>query len=91
MAQQLRILSINFPFKTPWVVNQPSLATQRALFDFDVVVIRPYLLSGEAGGPWRSEGEAYHRMNREMTGKIEDSRALLRSLRRFGGQDCKAL
>ncbi len=41
MAKRLRVISIGFPFQNQEVVNDSTLATQRALFDFDVVVIRP--------------------------------------------------
>jgi hypothetical protein len=79
VAKTLKILSINFPFKTPWVEQEPTLATQRALFDFDVVVIRPYLLVGEkSGGPWEIDQGPFNRAKREMTAKIEDINRLLR-------------
>ena len=41
MSRQLRVISINFQFQSPQVVEEDSLATEKALFDFDVVVIRP--------------------------------------------------
>jgi len=41
MSKPLRILSINFPFQSRDVVEEGTLLTERALFDFDVVVIRP--------------------------------------------------
>ncbi len=41
MRKQPRVLSINFPFQDQQVVQEESLATLRALFDFDVLVIRP--------------------------------------------------
>jgi hypothetical protein len=40
MSRQLRIISLGFPFENESVVHA-SLETDRALFDFDVVVIRP--------------------------------------------------
>jgi hypothetical protein len=73
MPAKLRILSINFPFRTSWVTNEPNLATPRALFDFDVVVIRPYLLADRpGGGPWVIESFAYARARKEIDGKGED-------------------
>ncbi len=82
MSQKLKILSINFPFRTPWVVNESNLATPRALFDFDVVVIRPYPLAGRsAGGPWSIGSDAYWRAHKEMEGKGED---IVRFLRQGG-------
>ena len=80
MARDLKVLSINFPFKTPWVVQEPTLATKRALFDFDVVVIRPYLLLGvRAGGPYEIERHsAFSQAKSEMTGKIDDISRLLK-------------
>jgi hypothetical protein len=78
MAKNLKIHSINFPFKTPWVEQKPTLATQRALFDLDVVVIRPYLLVGDKpGGPWEIDQGPFNRAKREMTAKIEDISRLL--------------
>jgi hypothetical protein len=41
MSKQLRIISINFPFQNDKVVQEETLDTSRAFFDFDVVVIRP--------------------------------------------------
>jgi hypothetical protein len=41
MRKQLRTISINFPFESQGVVVVDTLATKRAFFDFDVVVIRP--------------------------------------------------
>ncbi len=40
MSKQLRVISLGFPFANKSVI-QDSLETDRALFDFDVVVIRP--------------------------------------------------
>jgi hypothetical protein len=40
MSKQLRVISLGFPFVNASVVHA-SLETDRALFDFDVVVIRP--------------------------------------------------
>jgi len=80
MAKELKILSINFPFKTPWVVQEPTLATQRALFDFHVVVIRPYLLLGlPSGGPLDVDRySAFTHARKEMAAKIGDIDRLLR-------------
>jgi hypothetical protein len=80
MGKDLKILSINFPFKVPWVIHEPSLATQRALFDFDVVVIRPYLLLGvRAGGPYEIERSGpFFQAKHEMTDKIDDVTRLLK-------------
>jgi hypothetical protein len=41
MSKQLRIISINFPFQNDKVVQEETLDTSRAFFDFDVAVIRP--------------------------------------------------
>ena len=40
MSKKLRVISIDFPFADPEVV-QAGLDSDWALFDFDVVVIRP--------------------------------------------------
>jgi hypothetical protein len=79
MAQDLKILSINFPFRTAGVIQEPTLATKRALFDFDVVVIRPYLLLElPAGGPYEVDRYgSFNRVNNEMTAKIDDLSRLL--------------
>ena len=45
MSKQLKVISINFPFLSTEVVEEDTLATDRALFDFDVVVIRPHRFS----------------------------------------------
>lgn len=80
MAKELKILSINFPFRTPWVVQEPTLATQRALFDFHVVVIRPYLLLGlPSGGPLDVDRHSpFAHARKEMTAKIGDIDRLLK-------------
>jgi len=79
MLKELKILSINFPFRTPWIVQTETLATPRALFDFDVVIIRPYLLASQpSGGPWQIEYRAYHEALEEVRGKNEDISRLLR-------------
>jgi hypothetical protein len=80
VAKELKIISINFPFRTPWVVQEPTLATQRALFDFDVVVIRPYLLlRTPAGGPYEIERHsAFSQARNEMMDKIDDISRLLK-------------
>jgi hypothetical protein len=79
MTKELKILSINFPFRTPWVVQERTLATPRALFDFDVVVIRPYLLVGlPQGGPFEVDRHgAFIRAQEEMTAKVGDIDRLL--------------
>jgi hypothetical protein len=79
MAKELKILSINFPFRTPWVVQEPTLATQRALFDFHVVVIRPYLQLGlPSGGPLEVDRHsAFAHARKEMAAKIGDIDRLL--------------
>jgi hypothetical protein len=41
MSKRLRVISVNFPFQNQDVVQEPALATDKAFFDFDVVVIRP--------------------------------------------------
>ena len=46
MGKNLRVIPINFPFQSPEVVQERTLSTDRALFDFDVVVIRPPTFGG---------------------------------------------
>ncbi len=78
MRRTLRVISINFPFKTPWVVQEPRLTTARAFFDFDVVVLRPYpLLGNRPGGVSNIESHEYSEASREVLGKSEDIVRLL--------------
>jgi hypothetical protein len=78
MPARLEVLSINFPFKASWVAQGPTLATTRALFDFDVVVIRPYLLVGtRPAGRSTIESGDYSRAHKEVHGKVEDINRLL--------------
>src|SRR5260370_10438991 len=52
MAQKLKIISINFKFKNPEVVLESTLFNDHALFDFDVVVIRPHSLPSIREPEW---------------------------------------
>ena len=52
MVRSIGILSINFPFRNPDVTCDTELASSRALFDFDVVVIRPSALPAKAADLW---------------------------------------
>jgi hypothetical protein len=75
MARSLKILSINFPFRNEGVEQARSLAIDRALFDYDVVVIRPYALSRNTS---RSGEESnFSAVRAEITGKIKDLERLL--------------
>jgi hypothetical protein len=83
MARGLRTISIDFKFKNPSVVFEASFSTSLALFDFDVVVVRPYsFLRGKSisrtGGSIRVEWEILSRAKSEITNKIEDLNRLLR-------------
>ncbi len=63
---------------TPWVVQESGLATPRALLDFDVVVIRPYLLVRDyPAGLSNIEARQYKEARREVCGKLEDTGRLL--------------
>jgi hypothetical protein len=75
----LRTISINFPFHDPSVVNVSNFSTDRALFDFEVVVVRPYSVigSGKSGGEFSVEWRDYSRVKQEMARKIEDISRLL--------------
>ena len=64
MSKQLRVISINFPFQSTEVVEEDSLATQKALFDFDVVVIRP-----PGFNPSRKEYATYSYLESVMSSK----------------------
>src|SRR6478735_11735664 len=75
MARSLKILSINFPFRNEDVEQARSLTVDQALFDYDVVVIRPYLLSRNTS---RSGEESnFFTVRAEITGKIKDLERLL--------------
>jgi hypothetical protein len=75
MARALKILSINFPFRNQEVAQVADLAIDRALFDYDVVVIRPYTLSRNTS---RSGEESnFAAVRAELTGKIKDLERLL--------------
>jgi hypothetical protein len=86
MKKQLRVISLGFPFANKSVVHD-SLETDRALFDFDVVVIRPpqfaittscnlevfKMLSGMVG----SDG-AYQHLKSVMNTKMRELDAFFR-------------
>jgi hypothetical protein len=75
MARSLKILSINFPFRNEGVQQARSLAVDRALFDYDVVVIRPYPLSRNTSRS--GEDSNFFAVRAEITGKIKDIERLL--------------
>jgi hypothetical protein len=73
MTKIPKTISVGFPFKNGSVVNEPRLSTNRALFDFEVVVIRPYpnmasILTGVS---------EYNLVKAEVEGKREDLNRLL--------------
>jgi hypothetical protein len=87
MTKPLRTISINFPFKNPAVIYEPTFSTSRALFDFDIVVVRPYCLlprtsasAVRTGGTYKVEWPKLTSTKKEILGKIEDLNRLL-----FGG------
>lgn len=78
MPKSLKTLSINFPFKNQSVVNEPNLSTDKALFDFDLVVIRTYSFGPSGpGGPFRVDWRQYSAIKSDMEGKIADINRLL--------------
>jgi len=77
MAKNLRYISINFPFTNPSVEQRDNLAIKEALFDFDVVVIRPYLLAGCPAGRCSVRWNALQGAKHEMATKREDLARLL--------------
>ncbi len=78
MPKSLKTISINFPFKNPSVISEPRLSTDRALFDFDLVVVRPYSFhSSGPGGRYQVEWRQYSEIKSEMQGKIADINRLL--------------
>ena len=82
MPCTLRVISINFPFQNKDVVFESSFSTSRALFDFDVVVVRPYSFHPSAdkragGGKFGGNWDEVKKAKQEMSGKVEDLRRLL--------------
>jgi hypothetical protein len=76
VPKPLRVISLNFPFTTQGVVNEETLATPIALFDFDVVVVRPHVLlpTNEKGRNWRVEWDDFRLAKRLARGKTEEFR-----------------
>lgn len=73
----LSTISINFPFQLASVVSEPDFSTSRALFNFDVVVVRPYALvkqtySGRSDGEFEVRWSDYAAAKAEVESKIED-------------------
>jgi hypothetical protein len=80
MAKPPKTISIAFPFRDSNVVYESTFSTDRALFDFDVVVVRPYtFLSGGSGGRARVEYRQYAIAKADVESKIEDLNRLLRA------------
>jgi len=78
MTKPLKTLSINFRFKNPSVVYEPNLSTDKALFDYDLVVVRPYSYhSSGPGGHFRVEWREYSAIKNDVEGKISDINRLL--------------
>lgn len=85
MAKRLRVLSINFQFKTQGVDFAPSLDTTKALFDFDVVLLRPHSLAGFMSGHvskrgaewWLDRGSDFTNAGTVVRGKMNDIAPLL--------------
>src|SRR5208282_1650869 len=84
MAKELRIISVNFPFKNQAVVNEPHFGMASALFDFDAVVVRPFDLlpflrrpTFRLGDEVGIEGEDYANLRERVTAKCGDLQRLL--------------
>ncbi len=77
MARPIRMLSINFPFRNQNITCDDTLATARALFNFDVVVIRPYGLLARAADDWG--------LFERLQGMFDSKRDDLNRLFRLGG------
>ena len=70
MARALKVISINFPFKNKSVDQVDTFATDHALFDFDVVVVRPYsILTNQRA---YDDGINFKLVEHEITHKIGD-------------------
>jgi hypothetical protein len=77
MARALRTLSINFPFKSASVICEADFSTPRALFDFDVAVVRPYCLLDRSGGRFSVEWNSYSHANGVMQKRVDEAARLL--------------
>lgn len=75
MGRPLKIVSINFPFKHTGIEQVDSFNTEHALFDFDVVVVRPYSFPRLTGQ--HEDWEHYNSAEHEIKGKIGDLKRLL--------------
>lgn len=71
MSKQLRVISLGFAFANKGVV-QDSLETDRALFDFDVVVIRPPKFNVTKG-----QGAIYRQLRSLMVAKRKELETFL--------------
>ena len=84
MSKPLKVISINFGFQGASVVCESGLDTQRSLFDFDVVVVRPHSLrpficesSYTAEGKYYLGQGDYYRSVGVVSGKTRDLARLL--------------
>src|ERR1700731_1746221 len=81
MTRKLNILSVNFPFKDKSVVQELTLSTERAFFDFDVIVVRPRTLMDAVHQDPQHRGRidwpSYKRAKKIVVGKIEEIAHLL--------------
>jgi hypothetical protein len=84
MPKKLSVISINFPLHDASAVLESTLSTERAFFDFDVLVIRPHTLKHlvsqdpyQRTNPFRIDWESFNRPRKVVTGKIEDTVRLL--------------
>jgi hypothetical protein len=77
MTQALRTLSVNFPFKNASVICEADFSTPRALFDFDVVVVRPYCFIEHSGGKFSVQWNAYSHARSVMRRRVDEAARLL--------------
>ena len=85
VTKKLRLFSVNFPFRTESVAQEPSLDTTTALFDFDVAVIRPHTLmsfirdglDGSGQQRWIRTGRDYNQVKSVLTDKNDDLSRLM--------------
>jgi hypothetical protein len=81
VPKPLRVISINFPFTMQGVVNEDTLATSLALFDFEVVVVRPHALlpSDVKGNNRRVEWDGFKSAQRLTVAKTDELERFLAS------------
>jgi len=77
MTNQLKVLSVNFPFKDRSVKQIPDFNTALAFFDFDVVVIRPFSPFGNVARSTKIDWPEFVELKNFINSKNDDFYRLL--------------